>query len=46
VDVVHAHIYTTADGLASNNFCVMDSKSKGKVPDKVLEAVRQALASR
>ena len=46
VDVVHAHIYTTPDGIASNYFSVIDHDTKGKVTDAALEEVRQALAAR
>ena len=46
VGVVSAHVYTTADGLASNYFCVRDNKTMGRVDDEVLEEMRQALAAR
>ena len=46
VGVVSAHVYTTADGLASNYFCVRDNKTMGRVGDEVLEEMRQALAAR
>ena len=46
VGVVSAHVYTTADGLASNYFCVRDNKTMGRVDDEVLEEMREALAAR
>ena len=44
--VVHAHVYTTPDGMASNYFSVECASSNTKVPSHALEKVRAALAAR
>lgn len=46
VSVLNAHIYTTADGTASNYFSVRDAQTNGRVRDEILEEMRQALAAR
>ena len=46
VGVVHAHIYTTAEGLASNYLSVVDVATGEKITEEVLEEVHSALAAR
>ena len=46
VGVVHAHIYTTAEGLASNYLYVVDVATGEKITEEVLEDVHSALAAR
>ena len=46
LNILHAHIYTTSDGMASNYFSVQCTDTKTKVPSGVLEKVRAALAAR
>ena len=46
VGVVHAHIYTTAEGLASNYLSVVDVATGEKITEEVLEDVHSALAAR
>ena len=45
VGVVHAHIYTTAEGLASNYLSVVDVATGEKITEEVLEEVHSALAA-